>query len=127
MRLGAGTLVCEPWSVGADRLDVPDLDGPDGPGCTAPPIPAAGERGAVEDAEALLAGALHAGRRAFAPIAASRGPRLAARLRQAGYAATAARLTAFLSAGEEAGAAFARAALWVAVMREDAGPLDTVA
>lgn len=31
VRIEAGMLLCEPWSVGADRLVVPDLDDPDGP------------------------------------------------------------------------------------------------
>ncbi|GAB6842843.1 hypothetical protein HNR00_003849 [Methylorubrum rhodinum] len=127
VRIEAGMLVCEPWSVGTERLVVPDLDDPDGPGGPLLPAPAAGARGAVEEAEALLAGALHAGRRAFAPVAASSGPRSAARLRQSGHAATAARLAAFLAAGPDTGATFARAALWFAMIREDAGPIDTAA
>jgi hypothetical protein len=127
VRIEAGTLVCEPWSVGTERLVVPDLDDPDGPEAPLLPVPVTAERDAIEDTEALLAGALHAGRRAFAPVAASSGPRLTARLRQTGHAATAARLSAFLASREETAAIFAQAALWVAMMREDAGPLPTAA
>ncbi|KMO36964.1 hypothetical protein [Methylobacterium aquaticum] len=127
VRIEAGTLLCEPWSVGTERLVVPDLDDPDRPGAPLLPVPAAGERDAIEETEALLAGALHAGRRAFAPVAAASGPRLVARLRQTGHAATAMRLSAFLASREGTASIFAQAALWIAVMREDAGPLDTVA
>ncbi|MEH3147708.1 MAG: SWIM zinc finger family protein [Methylobacterium frigidaeris] len=123
VRIEGGALVCDPWSVGADRLVVPDLAGPDEAGTAVAPAPAAGDRPVVEAAAALLAGALHAGRRAFAAASGASAPHLVARLQGSGHVATAARLSAFLATPGDA-AAFARAALWVGAMLEDAGPVE---
>lgn len=128
VRIEGGALVCDPWSVGADRLVVPDLDGLEAAGAALAPSPASGERSLVEEASALLAGALHAGRRAFAAASSASAPRLVARLTASGHAATAARLSEFLGMrGEAQGAAFARAAFWIAAMEEDAGPVEAAA
>lgn len=127
VRIEAGALVCDPWSVGADRLVLPDLPADEASGSAVPPAGSGGARSAVEDAAALLAGALHAGRRAFAAASAASGPRLAARLGAGGHVATAARISAFLAAREDASVPFAAAALWIAAMLEDAGPIDEAA
>nr|WP_042671531.1 SWIM zinc finger family protein [Methylobacterium sp. B34] len=126
VRIADGTLVCDPWSVSVDRLVVPDLAVPDGAGHPIPPAPDLGPATLLDEAAALLANALHAGRRAFAASARAGGADLVARLAATGYPATAARLSAFLSATLAAPGAqsepFARAALWVAAMRDDPGP-----
>ncbi|MGU3385746.1 SWIM zinc finger family protein [Methylobacterium sp. D53M] len=126
VRIADGTLVCDPWSVSVDRLVVPDLAVPDGAGHPIPPAPDLGPATLFDEAAALLANALHAGRRAFAASARAGGADLVARLAATGYPATAARLSAFLSATLAAPGAqsepFARAALWVAAMRDDPGP-----
>ncbi|RVU14271.1 SWIM zinc finger family protein [Methylobacterium oryzihabitans] len=122
MGIEGGALVCDPWSVGTDRLVVPDLEAPDAPATAVAPAPAAGSS-LVDEAASLLAGALHAGRRAFAAASGAGAPRLVADLTASGHAATAARLSEALAArGDGAVAAFARAALWVAAMAEDPGP-----
>ncbi|WCS26617.1 hypothetical protein LOK46_07240 [Methylobacterium sp. NMS14P] len=126
VRIADGALVCEPWSVSVDRLVVPDLAAPDGAGHPIPPAPDLGPATLLDEAAALLANALHAGRRAFAAGARAGGADLVARLAAAGHPATAARLSAFLSATLAAPGTqsepFARAALWVAAMRDDPGP-----
>lgn len=126
VRIADGALVCDPWSVSVDRLVVPDLAAPDGAGHPIPPAPDLGPATLLDEAAALLANALHAGRRAFAASARAGGADLVARLAATGYPATAARLSAFLSATLAAPGAqsepFARAALWVAAMRDDPGP-----
>ncbi|SEH78189.1 SWIM zinc finger [Methylobacterium sp. 275MFSha3.1] len=125
VRIEDGALVCDPWSVSVDRLVVPDLAVPDGAGHPIPPAPDLGPATLLDEAAALLANALHAGRRAFAASARASGADLVARLAATGYPATAARLSAFLSATLAAPGAqsepFARAALWVAAMRDDPG------
>lgn len=121
VRIEGGALVCDPWSVAADRLVVPDLAEPDGAATPLPPVPLAPARSPVEDALALLAGALHAGRRSFEPAAASAGPRVTALLRATGHAATAARLSAWLDARSDRVAGFGPAAVWLAAMVEDPG------
>ncbi|WP_020095092.1 SWIM zinc finger family protein [Methylobacterium sp. 285MFTsu5.1] len=126
VRIADGALVCDPWSVSVDRLVVPDLAVPDGAGHPIPPAPDLGPATLLDEAAELLANALHAGRRAFASSARASGADLVARLAATGYPATAARLSAFLSATLAAPGAqsepFARAALWVAAMRDDPGP-----
>ncbi|MGU3546968.1 hypothetical protein [Methylobacterium sp. A52T] len=126
VRIEDGALVCDPWSVSVDRLVVPDLAAPDGAGHPIQPAPDLGPATLLDEATALLANALHAGRRAFAASARAGGADLVARLAAAGHPATAARLSAFLSAALAAPGAqsepFARAAIWVAAMRDDPGP-----
>jgi len=124
VRIEDGALVCDPWSVSVDRLVVPDLAVPDGAGHPVPPAPDLGPATLLDEAAALLANALHAGRRAFAANARAGGADLVARLAASGHPASAARLSAFLAAtGAETGP-FARAALWVAAMRDDPGPAE---
>ncbi|MDE4913947.1 hypothetical protein PQI07_25080 [Methylobacterium sp. 092160098-2] len=98
VRIADGALVCDPWSVSVDRLVVPDLAAPDGAGHPIPPAPDLGPATLLDEAAALLANALHAGRRAFAANARAGGADLVARLAAAGHPATAARLSAFLAA-----------------------------
>lgn len=124
VRIEDGALVCDPWSVSADRLVVPDLAAPDGAGHPIPPAPDLGPATLLDEAAALLANALHAGRRAFAASARAGGADLVARLAAAGHPATAARLSAFLAATAAEPGPFARAALWVAAMRDDPGPAE---
>ncbi|KAA0123371.1 hypothetical protein CIW48_13065 [Methylobacterium sp. P1-11] len=125
VRIEDGALVCDPWSVSVDRLVVPDLAAPDDAGHPIPPAPDLGPASLVDEAAALLANALHAGRRAYAANARAGGADLVARLAAAGHPATAARLSAFLAAtGAEPGP-FAQAALWIAAMRDDPGPAET--
>lgn len=119
-----GALVCDPWSVGADRLVVPDLAGTEIAGASVPPAPVAAARSPVEDAQGLLAGALHAGHRAFTASCRASAPRLIARLEATGHTATATRLSAFLDARDQQAWAFADAAIWVAAMLEDGGPVS---
>ncbi|MDQ0468546.1 hypothetical protein [Labrys wisconsinensis] len=116
VRLDHGALVCEPWSLAADRFVVPDLDAVD---------PAAGEvisaAGAapalLDEVERLLSGALHAGSRAQGGPMQRLAEGLAARLEAEGYRMLAPRLRRWL-AGTADAAAFADAAIWLLALRE---------
>nr|USU31188.1 SWIM zinc finger family protein [Methylobacterium sp. OTU13CASTA1] len=119
-----GALVCDPWSIGTDRLLVPDLAAPDAAGTAFVPGGIVGAQTILEEAAALLAGALHGGRRSFAAVAGASAPRLLARLRDGGHAMTAVRLSEIMGSRGEGGAAFGRAALWIAAMLEDSGPYE---
>ncbi|WP_152048757.1 SWIM zinc finger family protein [Aureimonas psammosilenae] len=123
VRVEAGALVCDPWSLVADRFVVPDIDDPPQGGEASPsPGGPASAGGVVDEAAALLAGALHAGARAREAQAAALGSPLAARLGTEGYRELAARLSAWLNAGagDEAAAraAFCEAALWCRALDE---------
>lgn len=118
-----GVLVCDPLSIAADRLVVPDFAAPQGPTGPVPAAPLKPERTRIEEAQALLAGALHTGRRAFERGAAT-GTRLATQLSATGHVATAARLSAWLGARENPAAPFAAAAIWIAAIVEDVEIVD---
>ncbi|MCW6510864.1 hypothetical protein [Lichenifustis flavocetrariae] len=121
VRIEAGVLVCDPWSISADRLLVPDLAEPDGPGPRVPLASLAPEQSPLEQAQALLAGALHSGRRAFEPATAGTGQRIKVLLETTGHVATAARLSAWLDARDNRIGSFGAAMVWIAAMAEDPG------
>jgi hypothetical protein len=119
VRVEAGGVVCEPWSLTADELIVPDFDNQPDDGAE-PPI-ADSRSEAVSPAgmaRRFLAGALHAGRHTRDTQFASSGQQLAVRLRQEGLEATAQRMEDWLAAKENGVAAFCRAAIWLATLLE---------
>ncbi|HEY4252527.1 MAG TPA: SWIM zinc finger family protein [Roseomonas sp.] len=121
VRPEGGVLVCEPWSLAADRFIVPDLDAPEADAGIA--LHAASEEaaGILDEAERFLSGALHAGRRAWDGGAATLGEPLRARLQAAGYHGMATRLAACLGPGHADAATFCAAAVWLLTLRESLG------
>ena len=115
--LEQGELVCEPWSLSAGTLIVPDVDG--STGAQMATTAAAPETSSVPEALArFLAGALHAGGRRRDGAFAKEGQRLASALKIAGFDATADRLQHWLSAPVHSAAAFGALAVWLTVLRE---------
>jgi riboflavin synthase len=116
VRIEGGTVICDPWSLGADQLVIPDLDAAERP---AAPVAIEG-RPVPGDApgalRALLAAALHAGRRRD-PEMTRDGARLVGRLRESGYPEAARRLSAWL-AGRDDVPAFGAAAVWSLALLE---------
>jgi hypothetical protein len=115
-----GVLVCEPWSLSADRFIVPDLDTLDGTEDAAAPPALASAANAFDDVERLLSGLLHSGRRARGTFAAL-GKSLSARLETAGYRMMAERLETLLSAEPDDMSALGNAAIWLFTLGESSG------
>jgi hypothetical protein len=102
-----GVLVCEPWSLLADRFVVPDLE-PASDTTPSPPLPHHGDMAAtqLELGLQLLAGAVHAGRRAGpADATVRRNARaVAEQLKETGYLQAAGYVAAWCSRPDETGA-----------------------
>lgn len=116
VRIESGVIVCEPWSVSADRFVVPDFETSDS-GQTVAAAVAHGAPDLVEEAEALLGGMLHAGQRSRGTVGAL-APRISARLLASGYRHMAQHIgpdSDFLSGAAEP---FCRAAMWLITLRE---------
>jgi hypothetical protein len=119
VRVEVGGVVCEPWSLTADELIVPDFDGEPEDGAEPPIADSRGEAVSPPGmARRFLAGAVHAGRHTRDAQFASRGQQVATRLRQEGFEATARRMEEWLAAKEDGVAAFCRAAIWLATLLE---------
>lgn len=118
VRLEEGALVCEPWSISADRFIVPDIDTADGDVSLPTPHTAWRSPGLLDELERLLAGAVHAGSRARHSYEAIGKP-LKTRLATAGYATLATRLGHWLASAPGSGeTAFGELALWLLTLRE---------
>lgn len=117
-RVEGGALVCEPWSLTADELIVPDLDDL-GEGAEPPLIESLSETGSlVEKARRFLAGAVHAGRRRRDAQFEGRAAGLIASLREAGFAAAAQRMEDWAKDRTDGADGFCRAAVWMAALLE---------
>lgn len=112
-----GVLVCEPWSLSADRFIVPDLDTPDTLNDIAAPPALAGVSNAFVEAERLLSGLLHGGQRARATLAAL-GKSLTDQLETAGYRGMAERLSRLRQSEAADVSALCDAALWLLTLYE---------
>lgn len=118
VRLEDGVLVCEPWSISADRFIVPDLDALDDQAALTPPQAMAGQSGLLDDVERLLSGAIHAGGRARGSRQAIGKP-LAAKLAAAGFGTLSARLGQWLNATPDTEtASFRDVAIWLLTLKE---------
>jgi hypothetical protein len=117
VRAEAGEFICEPWSLTADELIVPDLDNlaenaAEPVAVDSRPETASGP----ELARRFLAGALHAGRRRRDAQFEGRGQSLIANLRQSGFEVTAQRIEDWLNDRSEGAEAFCWAAIWVTTL-----------
>jgi hypothetical protein len=119
VRVEGDALVCEPWSLGADRFIVPDIDAADEAPAPAPSVALARPSTSPDRARHLLASALHAGRRARDGIAAKQAAEVAAALDAAGYRATAGRLRVWTASEAGDAVPFGEAAVWLAALMED--------
>ncbi len=124
VRLDGGALVCDPWSLSADRLVVPDIDASPDAGQAAASETSSPLPGLLDEMEAFLASLLHAGARAASGADAVGRP-LKLRLLQQGFHELGTRLATCLdtTANDQARAfAFCSAALWLRALGEiDAG------
>ena len=116
VRLEGGALTLDPWSIGADRFIVPDVDAaaPE----AAPDLDSGLGSSRFDAAVQALEGAVHAGRRSRG---GRDGGRLVSNLTSQGFQTAASRLNDWFSADAADVAAFGRAAVWFATLREDAG------
>lgn len=109
----AGGIVCEPWSLVADRLIVPDLEQTDG-GTNVAIVEESNESNTpAESARRFLAGSLHAGLRQRDSQFDERGRKMLTSLRHAGFEQTAQRVATWLAAPAEEVLAFGQAAVWL--------------
>lgn len=113
-------LVCEPWSLSADRFIVPDVDTSDITGDIGSPLAASGRLDAFDEVERMLSGLLHSGRRARSTLSAL-GKSLVARLETVGYRTMAERLSQLLPAEANDVSALGSAAVWLLVLKESRG------
>jgi hypothetical protein len=118
VRVEAGAIVCEPWSLFSDRFIVPDLETNDDSSITTNVASRPKTMSAQETARRFLAGAVHAGRRQRDVQFVERGRQMTATLLGAGFEATAQRLAAWLSDTENV-EAFGRAAVWISTLLEN--------
>ena len=112
-----GELVCDPWSLSADTLIVPDVDG----STTAQAAPAVSPSDTATGPHAaarFLAGALHAGGSRRETAFVKQGLRLAGELESGGFAATAHRMRHWLGAPLHDHIAFGAFAVWLAALME---------
>jgi len=118
VRLEGGALICEPWSLSADRFIVPDIDILDETAATAIPLAVNRPTDILDEVERLLAGAIHAGARARSSRDAVGQP-LKTRLATAGFASLAARIGTWLAAEPQTEPnAFCDAAIWLLALKE---------
>ena len=115
VRLEGGALTLDPWSIGAERFIVPDVDAaaPE----AAPDLDSGFGSSRFGAAVHALEGAVHAGRRSRA---GRDGGRLVSDLKSQGFQTAASRLGDWFSADAADVTAFGRAAVWFATLREDA-------
>lgn len=117
VRYQDGALVCDPWSLSADRFVVPDIDTLDTSEDGAAPTAITGATNSFDETERLLSGLLHGGRRARAALPAIGRP-LSQRLEAAGYRGMAERLARLLAADATDASAFCEAAIWLLTLQE---------
>lgn len=112
-----GEVVCDPWSLTADRLIVPDIDG-SAPTLGANPAATTDDDHPAIEARRFLARALHAGTRRSDVHIRSRGLRLANDLDSHGFVTTAERLGSWLTAAQPDLDSFGALAVWLAALAE---------
>lgn len=118
VRFEGGVAICDPWSLSADSLVVPDVDEAIHP--TDPPLLdlETASLTLAEQALEWLAEAVHLGRRRLPADYAGRGEALAGRLRSAGYGEAADRIQAWLG-GDAPVETFGRLAVWMQALYEE--------
>ncbi|MCE6074072.1 SWIM zinc finger family protein [Agrobacterium vitis] len=116
VRLEGGTLICEPWSISADRFIVPDLETADGGN---PPAPVAIKSALtmLDEMEQVLGSLLHGGNRAWEAASLMAYP-LQKRAQDAGYHAMADRTGQLLKAELAEVELFSNAAVWLLTLKE---------
>ena len=112
-----GELWCEPWSIAADTLIVPDVDNSKAAHHTGAASPAE-PRNSPSATRSFVAGALHAGAGRRDMAFAKQGERLAQELEATGYGATGKRLEHWLRAPVRDHDAFGALATWLSVLLE---------
>ncbi|AOF92286.1 SWIM zinc finger family protein [Sinorhizobium sp. RAC02] len=118
VRMQGGFLICEPWSLSADRFIVPDLDSLDKAAATATPPSVSRLSDILDETERLLSGAIHAGGRARSSREAIGKP-LKRRIETAGFLSLAARLDVWFDADIAIEPnAFYDVAIWLLALRE---------
>ncbi|MCF1495801.1 hypothetical protein GOZ83_26720 [Agrobacterium vitis] len=119
VRLDGDALVCEPWSLSADRFIVPDLDTPEEMMATVTPRQVSQQSDILDEVERLLSGSIHAGSRARAHREAVGKP-LKARLTAAGFVSLASRLGDWMVAEPgRATSTFCDVAVWLLTLKEN--------
>ncbi|MDT3380042.1 SWIM zinc finger family protein [Labrys neptuniae] len=110
-RVANGALICEPWSLGADRFVVPDIESSDR---ARPSLLAADDTDAdlIEQTARLLATQIHAGRRARGSVENAIAQKHGAELRNQGFQNLAGRFDTWRAAPVADIEAFASAAIW---------------
>lgn len=119
VRFEGGEVVCDPFSLTADSLIVPDVDAGIHP--TTPPLfdLEDGNFSLAEQVLEWLAEALHLGSRRLPADYPGRGQALVERLRQAGYLEGAERLAAWLRKDSAPVETFGRLAVWMQALYEE--------
>jgi hypothetical protein len=118
VRVEGGALVCDPWSLTADELIVPDLETSEAVAEPIAIVDRARESSAPRLVRQFLASALHSGRSHRGVDFARRGAELAKTMRSAGYETTARRLMDWLEVGDGEAKAFGDVAVWVTTLLE---------
>ncbi|UHS64201.1 hypothetical protein HRR99_22090 [Agrobacterium vaccinii] len=116
VRLEGDAVVCEPWSISADRFIVPDLEA-DESDHTVAAIATSAPRDILDEAEDLLSGMLHAGQRSQKTIQAL-APVLSARLREKGYRQASEHINRDSKITTLNVEPFCKAAIWLLALRE---------
>jgi hypothetical protein len=118
VRLEGNALICEPWSLSADRFIVPDLDTLDDEAVTVTPLPVGRPTDMLDEVERLLAGTIHAGGRARSSRDAIGRP-LVGQLTSAGFSSLAAYLQTWMAADAlTEDCSFCDASIWLLALRE---------
>lgn len=118
VRRDGGVLICEPWSLGADGFVVPDLE--EAANAAMPQATRAPDPSVVEQACLMLAGAVHAGRRARVGNASSE-TKLATQLSAEGYQMFSTRMQDWTEADPGDAATFAHASFWCHALSDVGG------
>ncbi|KQO83434.1 SWIM zinc finger family protein [Rhizobium sp. Leaf262] len=114
VRLVGGAVVCEPWSISADRFIVPDLE-VDESDHTVAAIAASALRNVLDEAEDLLSGMLHAGQRSQGTVQAL-APAISTRLLERGYRQASQNINSDITTLNVE--YFCKAAIWLLTLQE---------
>ncbi|MBN7806978.1 hypothetical protein JZX86_16615 [Agrobacterium rosae] len=114
LRLDGDAVVCEPWSISADRFIVPDLE-VDESDHTVAAIATSAKRDVLDEAEDLLSGMLHAGQRSRVTVQAL-APIISSRLLESGYRQASQHMNRDITT--LGGEPFCKAAIWLLTLRE---------
>lgn len=118
VRFEGGVAICDPWSLSADTLVVPDVDSAAHP--SEPPLfdLESTPFSLTEEVLEWLAEAVHLGNRRLPADYVARGQALATRLRGAGYNEAAERIANCLKAEPSPVESFGRLAIWMQTLYE---------